>query len=269
MRPKRSPKPRRVTSPTPGFGESAVLKVNRHQYMKTKLYTHWDLLQFKTECVVYLLFCTTDSWNYYFYRRRSRLFFLLFLSAHRHLSTQKDALLLSSLNVSVEFHVGTRRKHKAGTTCFQRFQVWKWMCRCAPLWMIWWSCRLPWNTRRASREAPNSGCLPAVTSHCSRTGPHSKYGCAIVCERCGAKPARRSPFTFKPATARKCARYESTFIHVFIVSDAVAWQHPWNCYGNMPGDLKIDYTEFTSCPSKNGKNRVYVCQQLLFSSHLL
>lgn len=214
--------------------------------------------------MVYFFFCSTDSWNHYFHRGRGRLCFLLFLSAHRHLSTQKDALFLPSLHVSVEFHVGSRRKHKTGTTCFQ---VWKWMCRCALLRMIWWSCRLPRNTRRASRETPISACLPAVTWHCSRTGPHSKYGWAIVCERSGAKPARRSPFTFKPVTARKCARYESTFIHVFIVSDAVAWQHPWNCYGNVPGDLKIDYSEFTSCPSKNGKN--YVCQHLLFSSHLL
>lgn len=29
----------------------------------------------------------------------------------------------------------------------------------------------------------------------------------------------------EPATVSKCARCESTFIHVFFVSDAVAWQH--------------------------------------------
>lgn len=68
--------------------------------------------------------------------------------------------------------------------------------------------------------------------------PHSEPGCGNGCQT-GASESIHCEVTIR-------AHYRSTFIHVFIVSDAVAWQHPWNCYGNMPSDVKIDDSEFTS-----------------------
>lgn len=135
----------------------------------------------------------------------------MFLIAHRHLSAQKDARPFTHAK-RLDREIGTQQEndHKGGATFRGQRE------NASP----------DFNTARLlklhikEKQTSHSSCLTTVTSHCSSTGPHNKHGC------CVCKPARLSPFTFKPVAGRKCARCESTFIHVSVVSDAVAWQHP-------------------------------------------